>query len=445
LVRALEVHGTELFAGGWFLNAGDVNNVHNVAAWDGTQWRKLGTGLRYPGGDPRVFALLSAGSDLYAGGVFTRASGIAMNRIARWDGSAWNAVGFLSENMIGGTLAVMSLGEFNGDLVAGGSFRKADLVIVNGIARWDGSSWHPLGPSGGLPGSSGANDWVECMASYGGRLIVGGDFTEIGGVPANGIAAWDGSSWSALGSGLEGTTSSSGPAALTVYNGDLIAGGEFFLAGGSPAANIARWDGTSWHPIGGGVDNKVYGLATHKDHLYAAGWFVTAGTDSASKIARWDGTDWYPLGSGVGSGLWARPLEEFMGHLYVGGNIFVLGGKPSYAIGRWYQPACDTDAPLLMPQLSGLSLGLGYPNPFERVTTVNYELPAAARVALVVYDATGRRVRTLESATRLAGVHAATWDGRDDRGRRVAGGTYFVKLSAGDNAQTRKVVFLGGE
>jgi flagellar hook assembly protein FlgD len=43
------------------------------------------------------------------------------------------------------------------------------------------------------------------------------------------------------------------------------------------------------------------------------------------------------------------------------------------------------------------------------------------------------------------GEHSASWDGRDDSGLRVGGGTYFVKLTAGDITQTRKVVFLGGK
>jgi len=66
---------------------------------------------------------------------------------------------------------------------------------------------------------------------------VGGAFTTAGGVSANGIAKWDGTQWSALGSGMNAGV----VWALTAYNGELIAGGNFTTAGGQVSAYWARW------------------------------------------------------------------------------------------------------------------------------------------------------------------------------------------------------------
>src|SRR5258705_538185 len=77
-----------------------------------------------------------------------------------------------------------------------------------------------------------------------------------GGSAANSIAKWDGSSWSALGSGLNGYAQ-----ALAVSGSDLYAGGNFTTAGGIAAKNIAKWDGSSWSALGLGMNDTVGALA----------------------------------------------------------------------------------------------------------------------------------------------------------------------------------------
>jgi hypothetical protein len=74
--------------------------------------------------------------------------------------------------------------------------------------------------------------------------------------------------------------------ALAVYNGELIAGGAFTTAGGVAANRIARWNGSSWQGIAG-LDNTVLALHVHKGELVAGGLF--SGTFTAPKFrwARW--------------------------------------------------------------------------------------------------------------------------------------------------------------
>ncbi|MFT3685892.1 MAG: hypothetical protein QM783_13385 [Phycisphaerales bacterium] len=88
------------------------------------------------------------------------------------------------------------------------------------------------------------------------KLIVGGSFTGVGGVTTDDIAAWDGTSWSALGGGFPGTHV--GVNCLTVFDPDgdgpaqplLIAGGTFDHAGATPVTNVAAWNGSTWTPLG---------------------------------------------------------------------------------------------------------------------------------------------------------------------------------------------------
>ena len=79
------------------------------------------------------------------------------------------------------------------------------------------------------------------------------------------------------------------------------------------------------------------------------------------------------------------------------------------------------------------------PNPLNPGTTIAFRLPAAGPVRLTIADARGRTVRTLVDGTRAAGRHEVRWDGRDDRGGRVASGTYLYRLDTPAGTVGRKL------
>jgi hypothetical protein len=172
-------------------------------------------------------------------------------------------------------------------LYAGGNFALLGGVLANDIAKWDGTQWAPLG--------SGMNSEVLALTVFddgtGPALYAGGFLTMAGGVPANRIAKWNGKQWAPLGSGM---SNGSGVFGLTVFDDGtgpaLYAGGNFALAGGVPADNIAKWDGTQWAPLGSGM-NDVHALTVFDDGtgaaLYAGGLFTTAGGRPANNIAAW--------------------------------------------------------------------------------------------------------------------------------------------------------------
>ena len=331
--------GPALFAGGNYNIAGGVGS-NRVAKWDGASWSAFGNGVGY------IVSSLAEhddgnGSALYAGGFFLSAGGAPMNRIARWDGGSWSALG----SGLGGAgfpppRALISHDDGSGPaLYAGGDFTLAGGVTANRIARWDGASWTPLG--------SGMNNLVWTLAVYddgsGPALYAGGYFTTAGGVTVNRIARWDGASWSALGSGMDERVM-----ALQVFDDGggaaLYAGGYFTTAGGTPASHIAKWDGSSWSPLEDGVAGsfaRVEALEVFDDgngpELYAAGYFELASGNPTSHIARWDGSSWWPLGSGLNT--LVNTLESFDDGngpaLYAGGIFTLAGGMAANRIARW--------------------------------------------------------------------------------------------------------------
>jgi len=82
------------------------------------------------------------------------------------------------------------------------------------------------------------------------------------------------------------------------------------------------------------------------------------------------------------------------------------------------------------------------PNPFNPATVLSFDLTAAGRTRLVIYDVAGRRVTILVDGHRAAGRHEVTWDGRDARGRELASGVYFYRLDAGSFGETKRMVLM---
>ena len=195
------------------------------------------------------------------------------------------------------------------------------------------ADWVSLNP--GLPG---ANGDVRAIAVDGsGNVYAGGDFTVIGMVAANRIAKWDGSTWSALGSGMTGGWHTYGVNALAVIGTDLYAGGDFTAAGGVLASNIAKWDGHAWSALGSGVSDIVYALAVNGTDLYAGGWFYTANGVTVNQVAKWNGSAWSALGSGIGLGWphYVYALAVRGTDLYAGGIFYGAGGVPVRSIAKW--------------------------------------------------------------------------------------------------------------
>jgi hypothetical protein len=118
------------------------------------------------------------------------------------------------------------------------------------------------------------------------------------------------------------------------------------MAGDVSANNSARWDGTSWQPLGTGMSSYVLSVTVYDGALIAGGGFTTAGGISATYIARWDGTSWQALGTGMGGMplLNVYALTVYNAELIAGGDFTTAGGNVSAYWARW---GCAAPAPCL--------------------------------------------------------------------------------------------------
>ena len=367
--------GPALYAGGSFSQ--DEYGRGNVARWNGSAWSTVGRGLNCPvaslcsfsidskpvlcaGGcgvhvwngtgwsplgidEPYGFGLRAcddgSGPALYAGD---------FQRCMKWNGIAWSVLPSLGD---GPMLAFAAHDDGTGPaLYGGGDVFYTPLALPLYLGRFDGSTWIPVGSS------LGTNAGVDALATFddggGEKLFAAGRFTTAGSTRADRIARFDGDRWSALSGGGIGSSPSNGSEtveALAVHDDglgkQLYAGGRFSTAGGTPAENVARWDGAGWSALGSGVSGGPYvvvqALASFDDgsgpKLYVGGEITAAGGLPVANIAAWDGHIWSDVGGGTdGRIMCMTAFDDGSGPaLFVGGYFTNAGGSPSPGVARW--------------------------------------------------------------------------------------------------------------
>lgn len=219
-------------------------------------------------------------------------------------------------------------------LVAGGEF-AAGTMLATGIAAFDGSSWSPIGTP---PMAN-----VTALTVWNGLLVAAG-----GTGSQRPIATWNGSTWTVIG------TANGAVNALTVFNGELFVGGLFRVLAGLAVRSLASWNGTSWSNPGGGVGGEVRAMAVFGS-LYIGGTLTTAGPLPISNLAVWNGTSWSSGGSFDGAVEALAPrigLSAGTTFLFAGGSFANVGPVAAARIARF---TSSTGAWSAMPGLPGTS------------------------------------------------------------------------------------------
>ena len=320
-----------LYAGGLFPVAGKTN-ANLVACFNGTNWNPLGGGMSGAfGSSARVYTFATDGTYLYAGGNFTNAGAYTgVGGIAEWDGYNWYPLGYGLDYIVNALVV-----DGYGYLWVGGSFTNAvNAGAANGLIVWAGGSWYNFG------NVAGTNAIVSALAYDGGtRIYVGGQFYSVGGVSATNIAYYDynDSSWHPLALGLNTKVN-----ALACGNGLLYAGGTFTQAGSVAVNHVALWNGTSWSALGSGISGAnspsvVTAIALSGNNVYFTGSFTNAGGILASNVAVWNGTSWSALGSGTTSSTspTVSAVAAAGNDVYIGGQFNFAGDKPAQFIAHW--------------------------------------------------------------------------------------------------------------
>jgi hypothetical protein len=230
-------------------------------------------------------------------------------------------------------------------LFAGGWYYFAGGQIAIGIASWNGAAWTTY--NGGLTYSG--LPQINLMTVFNDGSGIGALRGRVvhrdRGVPARGIARWNGATWAPVGNVVTAQPSPWVVSMTTFDDGSgpaLYVGGQFPTIGGVIAANIAKWNGTTWVPLGAGLNGFVTCLGAFNDGsgpaLYAGGSFTASGSTTVNRVARWTGSEWVDVGGGVGSGY----VEQFQVFddgsgpgLFACGYFTSAGGQPAGGIARY--------------------------------------------------------------------------------------------------------------
>ncbi len=288
--------GRVVLAGGNLADFGAVAAADNLGVWDGTAWAVLGSAA--PNGAVLSGALGNDGALYISGapGTFSTVGGVTVNGIAKWDGSTWSVVG--AGGLVTGGFLAMAVDPATGYLWAagdgggaGGPYpTTAGGVTVSGLGVWNGSAWSAVSQTG-LPAN-----WTIVGSQC---LVVGPDgrmYLAVLSATTKGIYVWGGSSWS-LFAASSGT--SNGIAALLSARGRLYAGGYFTGLGGVVVSNVAELTGSGISAMGGGVVTSttvgVRSFAATPDgrvHIGGRDFTSVGGITLSDSIATWDGSTW---------------------------------------------------------------------------------------------------------------------------------------------------------
>jgi N-acetylneuraminic acid mutarotase len=294
-------------------------------------WSSLGTGSSNGvlGG---VLALAVVGNEVYVGGEFTQAGGVSANNVARFNTqtNTWSTLGTGSQNGVNGFVTALAVS--GNEVVVGGAFTEAGGVSANRVARFNTqtNTWSTLGTGS----QNGVNDVVYALAVVGNEVVVGGDFTSAGGVSANRVARFNTqtNTWSTLGTGSQNGVLGF-VTALAVVGNEVVVGGFFTSAGGVSANSVARFNTqtNTWSTLGTGSSNGVLGavaaLAVVGNEVFVGGGFTQAGGVSANSVARFNTqtNTWSTLGTGSSNGVSGDSLPSVNALAVVGNEVYVGG------------------------------------------------------------------------------------------------------------------------
>lgn len=279
---AVDSLGGRFYAVGAFTSI-DGLDANRVAVYDDGEWHALGAGL-----DGTVESAILLDSMLIVGGRFDSAAGVdSTTGLAAWDGQEWRSIGSTDD-------WVHRVAATDSAVVAAGRFTTIDGVSVNAIARWRGETWEPLGE--GLFGTPSIDPepLPYALAATPTEIIVGGDLRFRPGDPFDYLGLWNGAEWSPFGY-PNGIVS-----AIHIANEDKVyLGGAFTEIGGSDASHVALWDGNEWQRLGEGFTGQVFAIASVGPRLFAGGLFTRSGTTEVRNLAELTPSGWIPVGTGT--------------------------------------------------------------------------------------------------------------------------------------------------
>ncbi len=383
----------KLYAVGGFISIGG-KKCYGVASWDGQNWDSLGSGIKeFPNFDgiQNVSDIVRFNNEIYICGAFYKCGGKNINGIARWNGTEWNNVGgILNYTNLSTLPSGAKMEVYQNELYFVGSFTSIGSVNSNGIAKWDGQTWTDL--SQNFPNDCYLN--LFDLLHFNNEFYVGGN-TNCSTSPEERLLKKVGNSWVSVGPGfnIDATINR-----LTIFQNQLYIGGYFFTRYANVDNSMVHFDGVNYFPTAGGIlPSNLWDMFEYNNELYVCGQLDFAGFQQVGGIAKWTGTQWsnpnlllykaliLPSVPNGRTGT-ARSMAEYNGKLVIAGSFDQINGITVYNIA-----SVDFTSGIFNPKPN--SIFKIYPNPTNTTLTVQAK-DLAQLESIQVYNALGQLVLT---------------------------------------------------
>ncbi len=355
-----------LYITGWFTSVNSIP-ANGIAKRTGNNWAAMAGGIDGAGSGSYGQYIAVVGSQVFISGNFSTVDGGWMAEgFAYWNGTHWRPL-TLPNNTTFDNGVLLS---YNTELYYAGAYHINGTNMGQAVYKWNPSSTTltKLGSDFDSP--------VHQLQFHNNKLYAAGSFSTIGGVTADRVASYSGSSWINEGNGLTievytlvftpayelATGTNNGTLypynyhnaairkgntwvptglglngnvnAIEKHGNRIYVGGSFTEAGGMQVSRVASWDGQQWDSLTGGmILNTVNDLIFYRDTLYAGGDFTEPGTLAPYYVIRWNGTHWEPVSGGPNYRVYC--LETYNNELYVGGEFSAIGSGPANNIVKY--------------------------------------------------------------------------------------------------------------
>lgn len=303
-------------------------------------WVQLGNGtndaVRVIYADTMDGLLYIGGNFKYIGNPFVSGDTFAVNGIAKWTGVKYLQLGTGQDycNNLNCGNPVLLIFRFQDEIYCNASGVSFSGIEAKGIVRWNGFDWHTVGE--GLASGFGYSGNALSYVVYEGDLVVGGAFIIAGIDTAYAVARWDGMDWHSM--NFPASSPSAFVSAMAIYNGELYVAGNFQLViNGNITSDIAKFDGKHWQAVGGGLKGNfshAEDIIVFKNELYICGYFKKSDGNAGNMIMKLQNDQWVDVAGGVVDQV--HDMVIYKDELYVVGIFDFVGfNVPASNIAKW--------------------------------------------------------------------------------------------------------------
>jgi predicted outer membrane repeat protein len=419
---------------------------------DGTYPNHYGGGMLNFTGSPAISNItFTRNSSVYGGGLFNIFSSNPMlTNVSFIGNSSRYGAGMYTRTSSNPTLTNVV---FTGNSAANGGgglySSSSDPVLINVTISGNSASIY----GGGVLCENSSPTLTNVIISDNSSGFGGGINSRNGGSPLLVNVTLSGNSASD-GGGMYNDTSSPVLVNTTVSDNSANDGGGIYNRTNSNPSltNLILWNNTASN-----VGDEIFNSSSTPVISYSliegsggsgGGWDPTLGTDGGNNI---DANPWFHDEAVGDLRIWSSSPAVDAGDstaVPVGvttdldGNARIFAGQVdmgAYEVQNWPTGIFDKPEPALAEAALLRSV---FPNPFNPRTTITYSNAKTGTVSLRIFDVRGRLIQTLVEDTKTAGEHTVTWDARSVTYTPVASGVYFVRLEAGGQVKTRKIVLI---